>query len=375
MANYSVWMLEASNITVSGGQSLSGFTQGDGSHLVGGTIRLESNHWLETDVRDGGQDTSFDDNDSNQRLDGAQTIGGILYGNSARVEAEYRITLLDPVTGETWDVLGYNVDNSSPSYATIEGLAFVGPPGGFPPIGRDLEVVAAFEGPGDSGQPSIDAGDLASPPCFVAGTFIEGIVGSKPVESFVDGDFVIGYSGNGLSIRTILRRRFVARDLDANPKLRPVRIIAGALGRGLPKRDLIVSRQHRMLVQSKIAERMFGETEVLIPAVKLTELPGIFVDETVEDVEYFHLLFDQHEVIYAEGAPTESLFTGPETLKSLSLEARKEILTIFPEITDLDYSPEPARFMPPGKQQKQLIARHLKNNQPLLRQSSQPLHL
>lgn len=244
--------------------------------------------------------------------------------------------------------------------------------------------------PGDPDYPNLQNGntkltvadlDTGTPvqfpgvPCFVAGTFIESTVGLKPVESFVDGDIVIGYSGNRLSIRTILRHRFVARDLDANPKLRPVRIMAGALGSGLPKRDLLVSRQHRMLVQSKIAERMFGETEVLIPAVKLTELPGIFVDEAVKEVEYFHLLFDQHEVIYAEGAPTESLFTGPETLKSLSPEAREEILTIFPEVAGPDYSPEPVRFMPPGKQQKQLVARHLKNNQPLLPQSFQPCHL
>ena len=134
------------------------------------------------------------------------------------------------------------------------------------------------------------------------------------------------------------------------------------MGGGFPERDLLVSRQHRMLVRSKITERMFGKAEVLIPAIKLIELPGIFIDESVDSVEYYHLLFDRHEIIYAEGAPTESLFTGPEALKSLSQEAREEILTIFPEITELSYKPEPACFVPPGKQQKRLIARHLKND-------------
>ena len=105
------------------------------------------------------------------------------------------------------------------------------------------------------------------------------------------------------------------------------------------------------------------------PSIKLIELPGIFVDETIESVEYFHLLFDRHEIIYAEGAPTESLFTGPEALKSLSPEAREEILTILPEVAKLDYSPEPARYIPPGKLQKQLVARHAKNNKPLLCQT------
>lgn len=204
-------------------------------------------------------------------------------------------------------------------------------------------------------------------PCFVAGAMIMTTRGEIAVEDLVEGDGIVTLCSNGgrhvmREIRRIFRREVVT----TNPKLHPVRILAGALGNGAPKRDLLVSRQHRMLVQSKIADRMFGTPEVLIPAIKLTELPGIFVEEEVETVEYFHLLFDQHEVIYAEGAPTESLFTGPETLKAISPEAREEIMAIFPEIADLDYKPTPARYIPEGKQQKHLMARHLKNNKPCL---------
>ncbi|PKP83786.1 MAG: hypothetical protein CVT80_11930, partial [Alphaproteobacteria bacterium HGW-Alphaproteobacteria-2] len=157
---FSVWMLEASNITVSGGKSLSGITQGDGSHLLGETIRLDNNNWLQTFIQD--NDPNFDDNDGNQRLNGAQTIGGVTYASGTQVKAEYRLTLRDPATGKTWTVLGYNVNNSNPNFATIEGLAFVGPVAGFPPIGRNLQVIATFEGPGSAGQPAINATNLAS---------------------------------------------------------------------------------------------------------------------------------------------------------------------------------------------------------------------
>ena len=108
------------------------------------------------------------------------------------------------------------------------------------------------------------------------------------------------------------------------------------------------------------------QSDVLIAAIKLTALPGIFIDEDVEEVEYYHLLFDQHQVIIAEGAPSESLFTGPHTLSMLSNEAREEIFTIFPELRDLDYTMVPAAFIPAPKQQKHLIARHGQNQQPLL---------
>ena len=208
--------------------------------------------------------------------------------------------------------------------------------------------------------------DVSGVVCLTRGTRILTATGQVRIEEISLGDEIVVDGHKREPLRWIGRRRYTAQQLEQNPKLRPVRVMAGALGNGLPKRDLLVSRQHRMLVQSKIAHRMFGTGEVLVSAIKLTDLPGIFVDETVEEVEYFHLLFDRHEIIYAESAPTESLFTGPEALKSLSREAREEILTIFPEVAELDYAPEPAHCIPSGKLQKQLIARHVKNNKPVL---------
>ena len=203
-------------------------------------------------------------------------------------------------------------------------------------------------------------------PCLTTGTLVAGSLGERPVEAFAVGDRVLTIEHGLRKIIWIGCRRYAPSDLEETPSLRPVRILKGALGNGLPKRDLLVSRQHRMLVRSKIAERMFGRSEVLVSAVKLTALPGIYVDEAVDCIEYYHFLFEQHELIYAEGAPTESLYTGPEALKALSDDARDEILTIFPEMAKLDYSSVPARHIPLGRLQKKLVARHARNRKPAL---------
>lgn len=203
-------------------------------------------------------------------------------------------------------------------------------------------------------------------PCLTGGTQLTGKNGDRPVEEFAVGDCVLSVEHGLQEICWIGRRRYSPHELKGNPNLRPVRIAQGALGNDLPKRDLLVSRQHRMLVRSKIAQRMFGSLEVLVSAIKLTELPGIYVDDGIDDIEYFHFLFQDHELIYAEGAPSESLYTGAEAIKALSVEARNEILTIFPEISMLNYSPKAARYIPPGKLQRKLIARHVSNSMPVL---------
>jgi len=150
-------------------------------------------------------------------------------------------------------------------------------------------------------------------------------------------------------------------DIFVAPKLKPIRITAGALGSGTPTKDLYVSQQNRVLLRSKIAKRMVGEAEILVPAIKLLHLDGIEIVEDAKQVEYFHMLFDQHEIVFSNGAATESLFTGHEALRSVSAKARAEILQLFPNIEK--HAQVSARLMPKGGPLlRQLVHRHIKNN-------------
>lgn len=203
-------------------------------------------------------------------------------------------------------------------------------------------------------------------PCLTRGTRIRTDQGMVKVEDLTPGMRLETIDGTFAPLRLVLKTCVSRKDLIKDAHLAPVRISAGALGVGLPTCDLLVSRQHRMLVSSGIAQRMFGEASVLVAAVRLTELPGIFVDTDVPGVEYFHLLLDQHHIIFAEGAPTESFFVGDQIKSTLSQEVRQEIHRLFPETAEPGHSDIPARPIPQREQQKRLIARHAKNARDVL---------
>ncbi|MDA7965918.1 Hint domain-containing protein [Ruegeria sp.] len=223
-----------------------------------------------------------------------------------------------------------------------------------------------FEKTNDPGTSGNGIGFALDIPCFCAGTRIMTETGERRIEDLKTGDLVLCHDGQSRPIRWIGGRRLGSAELKANPKLYPVRIVAGALGHNLPKRDLLVSRQHRMYIASKVLERMYGLPQALVAAHRLTELPGVYLDDNVDEVEYFHLLLDEHVTIYAEGAQSETLYGGPFALQALSPEAREEIFAIFPDLRQGLVRPIPAFPILEDKKLNQLVRRHRKNNKPLV---------
>lgn len=199
--------------------------------------------------------------------------------------------------------------------------------------------------------------------CFVRGTLIITDLGEVAVEDLRQGARVLTRDNGFQPLRWIGCTRIGAAELARKPHLRPIRIRAGALGSGMPTADLFVSPQHRVLVSSAVTERMFGEREVLVAAKQLTGLAGIEVVDDGNGVEYWHFLLDEHQVVLSNGAPTESLYTGPEALASLSDDMRREILEIFPELADLDHGAlaEPARQLVPGRRARNFAERIARN--------------
>lgn len=105
---------------------------------------------------------------------------------------------------------------------------------------------------------------------------------------------------------------------------------------------------------------------MLIAARQLLQLDGIDIAADLEEVHYVHILFDRHEVVNSNGAPTESLYAGTQALRSVGPAAREEIFALFPELREGDVAPEPVRPLPSGRRSRNLAWRHLQQGRSVL---------
>jgi hypothetical protein len=165
-------------------------------------------------------------------------------------------------------------------------------------------------------------------PCFTAGTRIRTPDGQRRVEDLQIGDLVETCDAGSQPIRWIGRRKVKAEGSYA-----PIVIEAGTFGH---HRRLRLSPQHRVLVRHHMAEIMFGEDEVLIAAKDLVNECSIWIDSGGE-VEYIHLLFDRHQMIWSEGMLTESFLPGPQVLMGFDEDVRTELLSLFPELDSVSW--------------------------------------
>jgi autotransporter-associated beta strand protein len=131
--------------------------------------------------------------------------------------------------------------------------------------------------------------------CYCRGTHILTSDGEVAVEELSVGDRVVTFTGEARPIRWIGRRAYDGRFIAKNRDILPIRIAAGALAAGVPARDLWLSPEHSLCVDA-----------VLVQAKHLVNGATITQAKAVEQVEYFHIELDSHDVVLADGAPAET---------------------------------------------------------------------
>ncbi|OYX41612.1 MAG: hypothetical protein B7Z02_14920 [Rhodobacterales bacterium 32-67-9] len=197
--------------------------------------------------------------------------------------------------------------------------------------------------------------------CFCDRTLIDTDLGPRRVEDLAIGDRIATRTSGYQTILWIGRSYRSVDEMARNPRLRPIRFAQGALGPGLPKRNLCVSRQHRLLVQGRIVERMTGVEAVLVPAIHFVELPGVDAIVPQRRIGFFHIVTNRHEVAFAEGVAAETMYLGRGALSVLAPDARAELSRRLSKPLAAFADPVPALPFVQGVKAREIMRRHRKN--------------
>jgi Ca2+-binding RTX toxin-like protein len=277
---------DAGNDTLSGGDGNDTLTTGYGFDTVQGGV---------------GNDTIIVANNS---ATPGFTIGGTIDGGTSET---------DTLDLTAWGFAGTNViyDPTDPKAGTIQFLDGSGNVIGTMTF-TDIERIIT---------------------CFTPGSLATTDRGLVAVEDLRVGDRVLTRDSGFQPIVWTGKQVLSEVALLVEPRFRPVRILAGALGHGVPARDMRVSPQHRVLFSGPRADVLFGETEVLVPALHLVGRPGITV-EGRGPVTYIHFMCASHQIVMVDGCWSESFQPGDQSLAGLADEARAELLSLFPGLAE-----------------------------------------
>lgn len=192
-------------------------------------------------------------------------------------------------------------------------------------VGNDAseDVAFTYEIESDTDETAVGFIIIDTVPCFVSGTMIRTDRGDVPVERLRVGDLVRTRDDGLQPVRWIGRRM-----VPAEGKMAPVRIAANTLG---DHGAVSVSPLHRLLIRNCHADLLYGSSEVLIAARDLID--GRAVRQITGGwVEYVHLLFDRHQIVWSNGLMSESFLPGPQTTASFEQDMVAELKALFPDL-------------------------------------------
>ncbi|MEM7441261.1 MAG: Hint domain-containing protein [Pseudomonadota bacterium] len=170
--------------------------------------------------------------------------------------------------------------------------------------------------------------------CFTKGARILTAFGDVPIEDLRVGD-LIHTVDNGLQpVKWIGAREVGPARLHAEPNLRPVRIAAHSFGHGRPYADLRLSRHHRILLEDGLSDEGYSPDGLLAAIDALVNGSSITETNAADGVTYFHLLFEDHQLLYVEGFEAESFFPTPAAIAAMVESDRDSLFAALPRLRD-----------------------------------------
>ena len=174
-----------------------------------------------------------------------------------------------------------------------------------------------------------DGGLATATTGLMAGTRVASNLGWRAVEALTVGDSVLTFD-NGMQQITEVRRTVMWTDApDTAAALWPVIVPAGALEN---RTELTLLADQGVLVECDAAQDIYGDPFAVIPAQSLVGVRGITRAAPQQQIELIVMSFAEEQVIYAEGAATESFHAGEMGLSAISEQSREEMFEVFPEL-------------------------------------------
>ena len=185
-----------------------------------------------------------------------------------------------------------------------------------------------------------------APHCFMAGTLVATPAGTVAVETLKIGDAVVLHEGGAAPV-TWIGRQTVSTVFSDKLRVLPVRVSAGALGEGMPGRDLLISPEHAVLLDG-----MLVQAGALVNGVSITR-----ETQVPETFTYYHVEVPNHALILAEGVPAETFVDNVDRLAFDNWAEHEALYGNEAVITEMAYPRAKSQRQVPQATRSRLLAR------------------
>lgn len=140
-----------------------------------------------------------------------------------------------------------------------------------------------------------DGSQITVIPCFLKNTMISTEKGKCPVQNLKIGDLVITQDQTPHKIKWIGHRTYRQPYRPSDRAVFPIRVSKSAFEHNIPSADLFISPEHSVLLD-----------DFLIPIKYLVNGKSIRIIDTLEEISYYHIELERHDIILAEDTPVET---------------------------------------------------------------------
>ncbi|WP_420862817.1 Hint domain-containing protein [Algirhabdus cladophorae] len=189
---------------------------------------------------------------------------------------------------------------------------------------------------------------------FARGTLLASPMGPIAIEDLLPGDLLTTRDDGSLPVQWIGKVKMVPEWQGQSPEMgKMIRVSADSFGLGRPMPDLLLG-SHAYLLQSgaQVQERI-GKPQALVSATDLVDWENVISVTPPTPTDLFHIAFDRHAIVTANGLEMESYHPGYAFHNGLSGGMRGLYLSLFPQLELVsDFGP----FLYPRLEREQVSA-------------------